>query len=429
MRPLASRPLRASTVRARLGRAGVAAALALVAGAGLAWAIVGPTGPPRRPPVRLPPGMGSPLVAVDRLHGGHFVLASTGVPVELRGFDYQPLVKVPGHARRYVNVTFSPGHYRHGHVAAITRRWEAEGYDAVRVFLNPTEIGSPSGPGLDPAYLANLADLVTTAAVHRVRTIVTVGSLPTHGGFTPRGRRDFGLYNQDYLDPAFLAAEQRYLTALVDGLRADEAPLADILWELKGEQDWNLAAAPLDWRSGTVRTANGGRYDMASPTARAAMERANLANWANRLAGVLHRLVRGSLVGVGVYSPSVRRHRWAVSPGPLFSSATGIDFVDVHVYPNLGPEAAQMAGFHAEATHKPVIMGEFGATRAAPVKVASAALVTWQEQSCHLGGLSVSGWLLWTWDSSADPQFWDAQAHGGEIAHALSPATRPDPCG
>ncbi len=427
------RPSRPATALATFAVLAVVLAAAL-AGAALTArsghrTAIRPVLPPPRRRLVLPPAMRSRLVAVDRLHGGHFALAATGATVQLRGFDYQPLERAPGHPHGYVNVTFSPSTYRHAEVQAMTEQWEVDGYDATRVLLSPTAIGARRGRGLDPAYLADLADFVSTAALHGVRTVIAVGSLPTTGSFRPRRWRSFGLYNAEYLQPGFIAAEQRYLRDLVTGLRGEGAPLVDVLWELKSEQSWNLAAAPLDWHRGTVRTADGRRYDLARPGAAAAMERSNLVHWANRLAGTLHRLVPGSLVGVGVYSPSVRHPHWAVTPGPLFSAATHIDFVDIHVYPNLGSETAQMAGFGAAATRKPVVMGEFGATRASPVGTASAALVTWQEQSCHLGGLTLSGWLLWTWSASVDHQFWDAQADGGRIAQALAPASRPNPCG
>lgn len=377
--------------------------------------------------------MRSPLVAVDASHGGHFLVQSTGARFVLRGFDYQPIVTVPGSTDRYVNVTFEPSYYDHAKVAAMVATWERDGYNTTRVFLNPTQIGRPDGQGLSSGYLANLADFVTTAAAHDVRTMITIGSPPTHGGYVPRTAPrtapSFGLYNEDYLDPNFIAAQRRYLRDLVAGLRAKGAPLEDVLWELKGEQDWNLSAAPLDRHSGRVTTADGKTYDMASAVSRTAMERNNLLHWTNTLSATLHRLVPHSLVGVGLFPPSVHHRTSQVTPGPLFSSATTSDFVDVHVYPNVGPESVQMASFGASATTKPVIMGEFGVTRKHPVAAATTALVSWQQDSCHIAGVSVSGWLLWNWNSKADAEFWYAKADGGRIAHALAPVNRPDPCG
>jgi hypothetical protein len=372
--------------------------------------------------------MSSPLRVVDRIHGGAFVVG--GQRYDMRGFDYQPLVltKVMGKVRQYANETFVSPFYNHAAVASMLAGWQAQGYNSVRVFLNPNQIGNRAGAGLDAAYVANVADFISTAAQHGVRTLVTIGALPTAGRFAPAPNRDFGNVNADYLNPAFIGAENRYLVDLIDSLKNDHAPLVDVLWELKGEQDWDNRAAPLSWKRGLVHTADGRTYNMAVPAQRVAMENANLVSWTNSLTGTVHRLVPGSLVGVGVYPPSVRRAAWTVRPQLLFTSATANNFVDVHVYPNLGPELTQINSFGAGSTRKPVIMGEFGATRRTAVPAAVKSLLTWQARSCSIGGVSISGWLLWTWNSSVDTEFWDALAGGGQIEHALAPVNRPNPC-
>ena len=51
---------------------------------------------------------------------------------------------------------------------------------------------------------------------------------------------------------------------------------------------------------------------------------------------------------------------------------------------------------------------------------------SWQKQSCAYG---IDGWLLWTWDTNEQPDLWNAMSDGGVIDQALSPKTRPDPCG
>ena len=370
----------------------------------------------------------SPLAVVDQAHGGHFVVKSTGATFVLRGFDYQPLVQLGGpNSNHFENESFTPSYYRHARVAAVTAAWQAQGYNGVRVFLNPSQIGAAKG-GLDPAYLANVADFVRTAAAHDVRTLVTVGELPTAGGFLPASVPQFGYLNEDYLDPSFISAEQRYLGDLVSGLRRDGAPLADVMWELKGEQEWYDVTPPLSWTSGKVTTASGGTYNMASAASRQAMELAGLVYWANQLTAAIQRDEPGSLVGVGAYPPTVRHRNYTVRVTPLFEPATKLSFVDIHTYPNLGPELTQIESFHASNTVKPVIMGEFGAAQSHTLEAAKASLVSWQEASCHLGGLSVSGWLMWTWNSGAQKEFWDALAGGGVLEHALAPATRPNPC-
>ena len=41
----------------------------------------------------------------------------------------------------------------------------------------------------------------------------------------------------------------------------------------------------------------------------------------------------------------------------------------------------------------------------------------------------IDGWMLWTWDTNEQPDLWNAISDGNVIDQALSPKTRPDPCG
>ena len=76
---------------------------------------------------------------------------------------------------------------------------------------------------------------------------------------------------------------------------------------------------------------------------------------------------------------------------------------------------------------KPIILGEFGAEHAAYPQSsdAVAALVHWQIESCAYG---FAGWLNWTWDTTEQPEFWNAREDDGAIEEAMAPITRPDPC-
>ncbi len=105
------------------------------------------------------------------------------------------------------------------------------------------------------------------------------------------------------------------------------------------------------------------------------------------------------------------------------------DFIDLHGYPggdlNLG-QIVENFGL-PPVTEKPILLGEFGAEHGPYPTVEDAArtLVDWQVESCDYG---FDGWLLWTWDTTEQPEFWNALDGGGTIEAALSPAVRPDPC-
>ncbi len=56
---------------------------------------------------------------------------------------------------------------------------------------------------------------------------------------------------------------------------------------------------------------------------------------------------------------------------------------------------------------------------------AATALVAWQTESC---GWGFGGWLAWLWGGESDPEVITLDSGDGELATAVSPATRPDPC-
>jgi hypothetical protein len=72
-------------------------------------------------------------------------------------------------------------------------------------------------------------------------------------------------------------------------------------------------------------------------------------------------------------------------------------------------------------------MGEFGAFRHAYPTTTSAteALIALQRESCAYG---ISGWVLWTWDTTEQTDFWNARDDNGALERALAPTERPDPC-
>ncbi len=395
---------------------------------------------PRYARVRSAAGEWSPWVPItpelsvlEHAHGGEFVVGPDRAPFQMRGFDYQPVTsfKLDG-KEQYRNDTFASRFYNHVQIVRTLKQMETLHYNSVRVFIDLNEIGNNTGSGLNPAYISNLADFTKVAQQDDIRVLLVTGQLPGAGGFSPKIDPRFGTWNSYFLDPADVRAMQRYISTLITDLRSSGAPLSDVLWELVGEQDWKNGSAPLNWKAGSVRTANGQTYNMASPASRIAMENDNLLYWTNTLSSEIHRMLPGSLVGLGFYAPSINlmRRSWTVRPQVVFGGTAQNDFVDVHAYSNLGSLAQQIDSFDAGTTEKPVIMAEFGAARSSFSTPSAAAqgVVQWQELSCRLGGLSISGWLLWTWNSSAQLEYWTALDGGGQIEHTLAPVSRPNPC-
>jgi hypothetical protein len=108
---------------------------------------------------------------------------------------------------------------------------------------------------------------------------------------------------------------------------------------------------------------------------------------------------------------------------------SSLDFIDLHPYPGFGFSLAKyvenfgMTGMQA----KPIIIGEFGAARSSYSSTAltARALHDWQVESCKYG---FDGWLLWTWDTDEQSDFYNGLMGAGEINQSLAPIHRPDPC-
>ena len=393
-----------------------------------------------------------PLATVPSAGGGTFVDTVTGQPFVPRGAHYVRLATVALSHRYTVCMSsdFDTGtgldHYNPNRAAQALSQMHADGYNEVSVGLNPFEIGNPSGTGLDPAYLANVASFINIARADDIRVLIALMPLPQNGGYLPTqpGYTTVGLpkyhdANLYYIDANYLVAEQRYISDFVTGLTGAGANMSDIFsLELVGEAVYRSNQWPLNLTKGLVQT--DGRtqpYDMADPSSRNQLMDANLLHWENQLTGTIHTDLPGTLVSVGffppyalVHFPSARVSRPTLS----LSTKSDVDFVDIHMYPKFGPMADQLhsLGVSSSSVTKPIVLGEFGeyATQAPTPEVAAADLVTWQDLSCRVGGFRFDGWLTWTWDTLPSEQIgiYNMVDGNGAIASALAPNVRTDPC-
>jgi hypothetical protein len=385
--------------------------------------------PEHRIAVRLVDGVGE---FYDRLTGERFVP---------RGSNYIRLANQQGFSGEtfFYHSTFNVGLYDPARADEALGRMQAEGYNVVRVFLNGNCrsgcIGDPAG-GLSDAYAANVVDFLRKARSHEVYVILTTDAEPATPHYIDlldsTWSQDFGGTNASYLRGGGILVGQAFWKDLIEELLAQDAPMDAIFaYALRNELFFETNAAPLSLDSGTVSAANGRSYDMASAADRQAMMDENLVLWMDRIRAAILDVDPTALVTVGFFPPDAP-NPWASAPRFIRTSPavweSSIDFVDFHPYPggyDLGRlvENFGMAG----RQDKPIVMGEFGASRAAYASAASTAraLHDWQVDSCRYG---FDGWLLWTWDSSEQSDFYSGLSDQGQIDQALAPVNRPDPC-
>ena len=341
----------------------------------------------------------------------------------------------------YYHSTFIPGYYDAPRSEQALADMEALKYNVVRVYLNGLAVGGLAAPGggLSSPYVANLADFIKRARAHGIVVILTLDFIPDGPPYSTLLTTQWGPLFQGtnlyYLTAGGVSGVKLFWTDLIHALAIAGAPLDAIFaYQLQEESYFDGSAPPLSLTTGTVTTGNGGTYDMADPAAKRRMMDENLVFYVDNVRPAILAVDPTALVTIGFFWPQgpnlARIGDTRISnPYPAISNST-IDFVNLSVYPEVDrlslAQLVENFGFGSNP-QKPVVMGEFGAHMSFHATEASAAqaLTTWQVQSC---GYGFSGWLLWTWDTFEQPEWWNGRSGTGLIGDTLSPARRPDPC-
>jgi hypothetical protein len=370
----------------------------------------------------------------DRLSGEKFVP---------RGNNYIRLASQVGYSGEVFTYhsTFNTNEYDPAEVEAALSQMEEQGYNVVRVFIQGSCkehcLGDPQG-GLLDGYIANLADFLHKAKAHSIYVIITADGEPGSPYYNrlldTTWSEDFGGTNKSYLTGGGVLVAQEFWQDLVEELLAQDAPLDAIFaYQLRNELFYEANAAPLSYTHGSFKTANGETYDLSTETDRQRMQNENLLYWIDQVRSAILERDPTALVTVGFFVPQepiparIGDPRLINTKPVIWESS--LDFIDLHPYPGFGfslPLYVENFGMSTMQV-KPIIMGEFGAARSSfPSESETAlALHDWQVESCQYG---FDGWLLWTWDSEEQTDFYNGLTGKGWIDQVLAPANRPDPC-
>lgn len=312
------------------------------------------------------------------------------------------------------------------------------GFNTVRFFLDMCMSCTSDSDGIRTDYLDDLADLLTRLEAHGLVALPTSNDVPDPG-YSERLPccEPFGGYrNSLYLSSEGHAIATEYWTDLLDGLAERGAPTHHVLgWELANEQFVLRGVPPISSTEGSVTTADGNTYDLAEDADVEQMVISNLRAYVTTVGSAIREEDPGAFVTMGFFGPEefgagrvAADERWVV-PNQMLVEST-LDFIDLHAYPGLGAtwdSVATSFGLIGESSGRPLVLGEFGAFEDAypDPEEAAAAMARWQAESCEWG---FGGWLLWFWGAERDDEVITADAHDAEIARAVSPSVRPDPC-
>ena len=395
----------------------------------------------RRPATPAPSDTARPQaehrIAVRQVDGqGEFYDKQSGEKFTPRGVNY---VFVPV-GDTYTNILLHVGTYDPQRTRDDFTHLGSLGYNSVRVFLDhcnwgPGCIANVNEPGLNPAYLDNIADMMQAAREASVYLLFTSNDLPDAGGYADEANRgageDFSGYrNSYYLHRWAISATRRYwrdlLTGLVDRHAAFDAVLA---WQLVNEQWMFRDQPPLSLASGIVETTTG-FYDMNDLQQKEQMVSDGIIYYIAQVKEEILLHDASALVTMGFFVPELVAPGWYVETASLLERAD-LDFFDFHAYSGSISLLAHAEGFGMIGyTIKPIILGEYGAFRHLYEDPETAARVTtrWMSESCQLG---FDGWLYWTYyPAAADvgDRTWGLVDEDDYLLELFAPRNQPDPC-
>ncbi len=365
-----------------------------------------------------------------------FILLDSGAKFIPRGVNYAFVPQGGG----FTNLVLQVGVYDPQRTREDFARLAGLGYNTVRVFLDqcnrgPDCIARTDAPGLNPAYLDNIADMMLAARETGVYILFTSNDLPDDGGYSEEANRgsgdDFAGYrNSFYLRPQAIRATRRYWRDLLTGLDERNAAFDAVLaWQLLNEQWMFRDQPPLSLTSGMVETTTG-TYDMSDPQQKKQMVSDGIVYYIAQMKEEILLHDPTALVTMGFFVPELTAPDWYVETASLLEKSV-LDFFDFHAYPGGLSIDEYVGGFGmAGYTAKPIILGEYGAFRHLYPDLDTAARVVTEfaADACVAG---FDGWLYWTYypsDASAGDRTWGLTDEDAYLLELFAPVNQPDAC-
>jgi type IX secretion system substrate protein len=370
---------------------------------------------------------------------------TTGERFVPRGFNYIQLVLSP-EGPYGESELFQPDSHDQEAIDDDFQRMAALGYNVVRVFVDLCRgtrcIADENG--LVPEYIDNIAGLLQRARQYNIRVMLTANWLPDVGGYSAPAHAicessgDFYGGNCLIMSSKGVELYEKFFSDFVLALIDAGAPMETIwAYELRNEFFVENDQLPFSKSFGTVTTANGLSYNMASQADKQKMGEDAVVYWANATRDAIVAVDPNALVTSGFFTPNtpneIRPGDQRIVPFVAALERSELDFFGIHTYAGfndfrLDAENYGIVGY----TAKPVVLGEYGIFLDLAPDVYSAAEITdrWQTDACTYG---IEAFTFWTWDrhrlpftNPDDP--WAGSDEGAFIAKVLSPDNKQNSC-
>lgn len=357
---------------------------------------------------------------------GFFVYKKTGKKFTPDGYNHtigdNSNYKIP-------HATFNIGTYNSKRIDNVLSEMKKLGANTIRVWLWGTDTGGngiwggPNSDSLNYDYLNNFCDFLRLATKHKIYVIPILDLPPNNKrykniikSFNKKADKNIVGHNADILTKGFIEARKQAARDTVSYIKETDPNLLNTIlgWSLANEIIVVSDQLPFSLTNGKVRVANGKVYDMSDFNSRQKCADDSFSFWAKEIAGAIKEIIPDALVTIGMWTSDAHKRppvngikiteindpRFPPRPSVLANSKSGIDFLDIHVYPwqnkfLINAEAHELDKLNRSGI--PVLVGEYGVfTYQAKDAKAGAKKIVELRKKCYDAGYA--GALLWVWN-------------------------------
>lgn len=347
------------------------------------------------------------------------------------------------------HITFSQ--YDRVRAENALRQLSHDGYNVVRVFLEPEFIAQRNTPRLDYGYMDKLFDFIRMAKNLNIFVVLakdiwlpqsylnayTSSELSSEFG-NAGPVTEFNI-NQFILDPSFIFAAEAFLGDVAKAIALSDVSSSVISFDVYQEAHYRAEFYPFSKTQGIYRPYTGISYEMSQSSDRQQLADALAVEFANRLSRAIKLQKSDALVAISLFTPldigqPTYNGMWP-SPGrdnrrPFRHRSLEIysqlDYSSVHLYSADGTtrhleNALTSIEISKNQSHsKPLVIDEIGLFQSKYSSLVNAANAA-RSQIDLLCDYRVTGWLFWTLDTFEQAGFIHLLSGSGEVNGLLAP--------
>lgn len=353
------------------------------------------------------------------------------------------------------HVTFSQYDRRRAEIAL--RQMSRDGYNVVRVFLEPGPIALAQSPQLNSNYMANVLDFIRLAKNYKIFVVLAKDIwLPQsyiNAYVSPVLFPEFGNagnpvefnVNQMIMDPTFIRAAEIFWGDVARVVANSDVSSNVISFDVYQEAHYRAEFYPFSKMQGRYTPYTGVSYEMSLSADRQQLADALAVQYAIKLRNAIVSKKPDALVTISLFtpydigqpayngmwpSPAGRDQRRPFRHRSLQIHST-LDYSSIHLYSGDGTtdhldRALASIEVPKHQNHaKALVIDEIGLLQSKYPNLVAAAHAA-RAQINMLCDYKIAGWLYWTLDTFEQSGFYHLLLGQGEINGLLAPVTHHD---